>query len=681
MNEEEYTNKEELTDKITLKEEELNRLKLSEQPIKQNRFDKKVTVSKADQTNEKNISKMFIGGKQQQQALQLKDGTYVNAEELKEAIQKELQKATKEDKKIIVSKKGEKVNIDDLLALLNQLSKVILSDGSSKIKSPNHHISIQLGQTKETHSKGMAFGYGQQMLPNGDYINIDDVLKALSDYMLVTKKEKSPIPEIPKPAPITPQPPPKNSQPNQNYVVKVKKKYKNKAAKWLIAMGIATTLLSGFREKEITEKQIDKTQKIITTTNIIEEKDLEYTVNRLKKAGLSEEDIHDIMHYYKETDLGDQFELKEGLELFKSSILNKETGTIQIGTDDPFKAGNYKITGFSIIHNNEMIKYIDPSNNENTKVNLADFVQKTLAENNLTIEDIQVRVHFDSETPKSLAGWCDITKLYTSNLITPKEIIDTAIKESTINGKIDNFEGDTITITTKGQKVTIPVGINGNLYSEGTKVIGSDGNEYILEKLEIIDDSKKIPKTTIETTKEEKEVVTGKKITWKIIDCNSSLLIISAILAAASQLAIDLENRKQKPIFEQLDSEEEYKRFKEDFIKSKEEYEKKSKFTRKLKEIFYKKRIDTIQILTSEQIKQIYEIIKNLNTKEYTYRHGDTISFKNGRIIVTNKNETKDITNLIIDKIKSIGDKNTIEAIGLTDKIDPEEIENGIHKR
>ena len=687
MNEEEIETREELASKLSITEEKLNRLKISNSPNQPGRFDKQVVAAKANQTGEKNVSKIFLG-KNQQQGLALKDGTYVNAEELKDAIHKELEKETKENKKIIVSKKGKKVNIEEIKQLLNELNQIILSEGSSKINQFNYSQSIKINGT--TYSKGNTWGFKDQLIPTGNYVNINEVMEALNDYMLITKKEpippKPPTPQPIPPKPPTPQPipprpiPPRPIPPQRkNYTIKVKKKYKNKAAKWLVGLGITATLLSGFKMKDKTEFQIETRQQPITTTKEINEQDLKYIVEHLKNSGLSEEQIQQIL--YENINLGDNFKLHNGLELYYSSILNKNNGTIFIG-NAPFQEGEYRITGFSIIHNNEMIQFVEAYNNEDVNINLKEYIENTLQKYNLNLNDVKIRVHFGSNIDNTRAGWCDVSDIFNSELITSNKIENIAKEKSTIKGEIDNFEGDTITITTEHGEVKIPVkDKNGNFYNENTKVIGSDGQEYTIAKLDITNNTKTISETSYETITETKEVITGKKLTWNIIDCKYQILIISLLGALASQIAINKENKKSKPIFEQIDNEEEYEKFKQDFINAKNEYEKKSKFTRKIKELFYKKRIDTMQLLTSNQIKQIYNIIKNLNTPEYTYQTGDTILLKNGRIIIKNKLTQKDITDLIIDKIKNIGKNNEIEAIGLTDKIDPEEIENGIRRR
>ena len=667
MSDETTKQEENLATTVQIQKEQFDRLDIKRQATSPSnpRQDKAVTAFPKNQTVGNQVSSIFIGKspEQKQQGMQLKDGTYINKEELRIALQNELEKQTKDNQKIIVSKKGTKISISELLELLNSFTEIILTNGSTKIRTPNHHLSIKIGKTNKTYSKGLSFGYKDKTLPNGTYINLNDVIAALSEYMLVTKKEKKP--------PVTP--PVKPSEEQKNYVVRVKKKYKNKAARWIIALGITATLLSGLRLKNITEKQIKRTEHPITTITQINEQDLKYVIKYLKSYNFSDEEIQQIL--YKNINMGDEVEIPKGLELYKSSRLDETTGTITIG-EEPFKEGKYKITGFSIIYNNEMIEFIEAYNNENITKNLKQFIDETLKKHNLTIDDIEIRLHVGEGQTR--AGWFDISELVKGEQIKSETIEKTAKESATITGEIANFEGDTITITTDHGEVKIPIkDENGNFYKENTKVKGSDGQEYTISVLDVKDITKTTQTTTTETITEEKEVVTGKKITWKIVDCKKEIIIISLLTALASQLLIDRQNRTTKAVFEQMDDEAAYIKFKNDFIKLMEEYNEKKSFTKKLQEIFLRKRIDTMQPLTEEDIKQIFKIIKQL--KEY--KNGYEIIFKDGKIILKKEERQTDITDLIINVIQKIGSKNPVDATGLTELIDSEEIAREIRKK
>ena len=98
------------------------------------------------------------------------------------------------------------------------------------------------------------------------------------------------------------------------------------------------------------------------------------------------------------------------------------------------------------------------------------------------------------------------------------------------------------------------------------------------------------------------------------------------------------------------------------------------------KRIFIREEFNILQKLNSEQIQELYSTIRSLNTPEYSYKQGDQIEFKDGRILITTSDgKTQDITELVTPMIAQIGRENPIETEGLLSS--EEEKQNGIRRR
>ena len=82
-----------------------------------------------------------------------------------------------------------------------------------------------------------------------------------------------------------------------------------------------------------------------------------------------------------------------------------------------------------------------------------------------------------------------------------------------------------------------------------------------------------------------------------------------------------------------------------------------------------RKKVDVLQHLTQEQVKELYFNIKNCHTADYSYSKDDKFEFKNGKIIVIFKDGSRlDITNIVMPSIAHIGKDNPVVTEGLLEE-------------
>lgn len=636
-------------EQLSPNEEEMNKISLTSEPMQPGRDDKKVIVSSPGKSP-KRVSNIFIGKGIKGQPITLADGTYANAEEIRKAILEEVNKVQAEYEKpiLIVNSKGEYFDVEKLINVVIELGgKVTLSEGSEKINQQNYYQQIQPSHSNTQISKGLSFGYGKLQLPAGDYISVEELQKALEDYLILIEDRSNINPK--------PFPEPNQKKESQNYVVRVTQKHKNNLSKTIVALGIAATLLSGF-SKDIKN---DKTVEIKPTQVTIEAEDVSYNIDSYKTIVEQEQIVTGEVSC--NLNMGDIITVPTGLTVYETSLLTgnaKTFGGPELNMENKVP-GKYKVTGFSITYGGRIIDYIETFNEENVQKNLGDFINETCKKNNLNPSEVKILVHIGSNLDKTRAGWFDITELMKVEEIT-KEVVNEIVKKDTsYSGTIANFDDDFITISTSNGQVRIPIkDSNGNYLKSGVNVIGSDGKQYQISSLEVIKNEslKDVPSTNMYETNQDVEV--GVKIKYNIEDCQLSILATGILTSLAYAMKKKKENKKfeDNPYFDSFSTEEEYNQFKREFEEAKKKYEEKSTFKQKLIHILYGKKIDIMKNLTEEQIKQIYNEVINCHTSDYSYSPSDKIRIKNGKIIITTKDGyVQDITEIIMPKIKLIG--------------------------
>ena len=264
--------------------------------------------------------------------------------------------------------------------------------------------------------------------------------------------------------------------------------------------------------------------------------------------GMEYEDILETAQQFRirhasELNIGDPFYMQEGDEFYETSSLTGRKGTIGQGIR---QAGNYAVTGVSIYCNGQYYGSFVDLEASKAGYNLGTFINETAAKYGLNHENLELRLHLGNSSNYTVAGWTDISSLLQEDEITPEVIGKKAVEGSTYDGEIKDFKGTTITINTLDGKVEIPVmDASGNLYEAGTTVYGSDGKEYIISGLEIVEDDVMVSDTISQTVYREEQVAVGKKLTWRIQDCNLTVAIAPLLGAIASHIATKKKNEEE----------------------------------------------------------------------------------------------------------------------------------------
>lgn len=330
----------------------------------------------------------------------------------------------------------------------------------------------------------------------------------------------------------------------ENYLVKITERNKSFVIPLIITM-ITAMLISGI---SIEDKIVRETVKQEMINKIL--------TYELKEHITYDEALEIAMENIK---IGDEYQLSNG-QKFNTNSLGTGTVTKELGkefdAENKFE-GKYPITGFSIIRNsdNQMLAYIEDFYAQTRNDNLKIFVDETLKDTNLDYDDIRVEFHFgrtDSKTgERSRLGWIE-----DNNVVLNEDEIQKIINDSaTYQGSIENFNGSHITIDTKDGKVRIPIkDENGNYYSSGKVVEGSDDKKYEISSL--VEDEK------TEVVEETKEIIDGKKISFDIKDCNLLAGAPFALLALTEYLRKKKMNEKaeKNPYYKiiEKDEKEEY---------------------------------------------------------------------------------------------------------------------------
>ena len=135
-------------------------------------------------------------------------------------------------------------------------------------------------------------------------------------------------------------------------------------------------------------------------------------------------------------------------------------------------------------------------------------VATEIMENNLTLEDVQIRLHIGNTADNTRTGWIDISELIKEDQVERQVESQEMVVTANYDGVQENFNGSTIEIDTADGKVTLNVvDANGNLLAPGSIVVGSDGKEYQIGSLNLSTVEVMQEQTVTETVTQEKEVV------------------------------------------------------------------------------------------------------------------------------------------------------------------------------
>lgn len=536
-------------------------------PEQPERKDKDVFITdSAGIVTKKRVSSLMLGknvDKDGNIKIDLSDGSYISESEIREALEREVAKV--EEPKVIISKRtGERLNkeqIDMLIEVSKQAGKINLGEPSSKITNQDTMTWSVAGKGMDTLSKRgvMMLGNVGIKLPNGDYVSREELEKALTDYVIMTPPKVIVPPVIPPIIPTggsTSEPNPTTSvvtdeeiekevpkeetpvvsggpitisepKPTAVYTEKTTKKVKkrNKGLKILLIALAALSLLSGLRIKDKTETVVitDLVEKTAITQQI--ELDATYT-DEAELQSLIDQTIIDANNTLA---VGSEVELKDGYRYYESSDY-KYGGASRYGTigSGIRLEGGYTINKLSVIHEGKIIEASITNEDQ-----LGDVMKSVADELGVSVSNLEGYVHIDG--PR--CGWMSSEVFQDVEKLT-KDVIEKYMVDSTYHVEEDELQSSAVSFTNKdGVDVTIKVkDENGNIIENGTKVPGSDGNEYIINNVEC----KEIEKAVTEEVSREEEV-TSKHLTWSIKDAIPGL----TMGLAASALATYLANKKK----------------------------------------------------------------------------------------------------------------------------------------
>lgn len=636
------------------------------------RHDKSVVIVD-DQGRKKKVSHLAFG--YNKQGVQLKDGSFFNENELLAAMQDAISKL--DSGTILIDKKDRFHSPEELMEVVKKAAgEIIIGKVPERMTNHGRLVSIKGVNSDQVLRKGtMIIGSKDFDIDQGEYVNLDEFMRALKDYMILTPTEKHPIP--PK-EPGKPEIPDDKKEEEKPIVVRVVKKYKNRLSYWLILLSIIATLLSGLRltnKTEIVNVPVEYQEQIV---QMIEHDGLFYKLQELEYEDVLENLEDSAKRYVADLQVGNLIDVQNGDVFYETSQLSGNTAVIGQGIR---QEGKYAISGISIVCDNQIYSSYVDTDLSNAGIELKDIIEQTCNQYHLNYDDINIRVHIGNDENFTRIGWIDVSDLVKEGQVDQQVIDQVAVAGSSYSGEVSDFSGSTITFETLNGPVSLNINdSNGNILSPGSKVVGSDGKEYIIDTLEEYQYTTEEMTTITKMVMEQQEVVTGKALKYSFRDCNLAL----ALAPLVGSLAVALSTRKkneefqQNPKFFEFETSEEYQKMKYDFQKAKEEYERTSGFRKILKDTFYRKKVDILQRLDEDQIEKLYNTIINWHDQQYSYSPTDKIQFQNGRIIITFENgQTKDITDIVMPAISDIGKNNHVVTEGMLE----EDVKDGIHRK
>ena len=186
-------------------------------PLGPGRQDKGTSVTNSEGVQSRTSNVMLGYNKRN---IQLPNGQYVSLDEVIEALNKCVRENS-ENKVIIFRKTGKRVDVSDLSAgvreCLSQGPGFNVKGQTPKMNYPAHEYVIKGDQAKR-----VLMGKKVQ-LDNGEYVLLEDLYKAVADYVYMVEPEKEPVLPIPPtptpgvtpgptpnptPSPVTPEPAP-----------------------------------------------------------------------------------------------------------------------------------------------------------------------------------------------------------------------------------------------------------------------------------------------------------------------------------------------------------------------------------------------------------------------------------------------------------------------------------------
>lgn len=424
-----------------------NSVKVSEDPLGPGRKDKRIDV-RSDET-EKRSSNIMMG--YNDKGYMLANGQFVNKEELESALNNYMNE--NRENIVVVSKKTGKVYSDSSIEkvfkdCILESNRLFLGDGSDKIKNQNTaSFGVQKDNSENFHKQGiLMLGKGFN-LPNGEYVNYEELKKALENYVLLEKdvNDKGLIKEELKKEALEDLKQVKEEKRNEdeNRIARIKKRRK-------IIAGITAAMVGAGMLGYIIKDKLSETGLYYNATQKVED---EIPYNLDKSINLR---------------TGEEVNVSDGTPYYENS---RDSGS---GASDVFSSdnsndrvpGNYTLDYISVLHNGEIV-----ATEFEQGVNVLDFVQSVSDSIGIPFDDLKVMVHIGGP----VSGWSNIEN------VTAIDNNVVSIADKNFQGEIEDFKGDSVTLE-NGAVIKI-VDNNGNLLETGTTVLGSDGKEYVINSL------------------------------------------------------------------------------------------------------------------------------------------------------------------------------------------------------
>lgn len=579
---------------IELELKNANSIKIKEDPINEGRKDKATYVSN-ENINDARSSNIMMGYNKSN--IVLPDGTYVHTKEVEEALNKYISNIGP-DEVIVCKKTGKKVESSEILNLVKEISnsKASLqvqadlieynrrkkkkkkaveekneqdsSDEKEKNSSKDTNdekvnkvikavqtISVK-GEGKNDYKK-----YGLMMikdgvnLGNGVYVNYDEIEKALKNYVIgkeVVQPPEPPKPEPPKPEPPKPEPP--KPEPTISS--------KSKNGKFVLAPIIAALALSaasGMKVQSPHEEEVKNTKQVNGINWQIQ--------------GYSEEDVLECeeeinKRINSEMVIGNKVNLDKGFTYYDSEDYeyggSDRSWEIGSKTREP---GEYTVDMVSVLHDGNITKVYSE---QDKSVN--DILVEVSDEYGIPEEELMPMIHIGC--PDS--GWVHLDDLITEEQKEPQVIAKKTILDDAESGKIENYKGGKITVTTKDGESLELAENESNIKDSIDKVVESDnGKKYHITKLE--KEESIIEETSI--------IEKGWKVDWSVQDVNKELALASVATGIAAGIYLGKKKSKEEEIEEKASKEGVTQRFKN----AKDKYDTKREFYKVYKKLSKKK--------------------------------------------------------------------------------------------
>lgn len=588
----------------------LSQLSISQEPLGEKRDDRGVVATDASGVTMKTSSIMMGYNKQN---IQLENGEYVSYEEFRTALMESM--AKDEQNTVYVCKKtGKKVDSsllseEMLQQIISETTSLRLSETDKITNQTAAKIEINEPKLKKIFSKGiLMLGNIGLKLPNGEYVNAKEIEKALEDYIKLSPEKIT----------ITTKPSVKvidhyevedrkteyrrsdlylkskynisdegniheddiiaeehiineNDNKFEEVFYKVIKRYKKVVSKEFLALVAAIMLFLSMLK--------------INNVSVINEKIennsvIPYSISRIAEAN------ENYLNSMIEFSTGEKVELENGTEFYASSDHayggDATKGIIGEGIRSE---GEYTAEFFSFLHNGNIIA-VQMNNNEDLQENM----ERVAKENNVSIDEIEVHVHFGGP----VCGWVNFDDIV--NNVSSDQV---QIESTTYNGVVNNFNGESITINT--EKGPVSIGIldeNGDLLKAGSVVKGSDGNDYQIDALSLDDIAITSNDISIE-----------KELTFNIKNISLNDVIMTSLATALASLIV----RKKKKVMTEMTEEQILDLIEE----ARSEYDDDSEFSKAISTIIDNKDIgdkSSIDVLKQALIDQetTVEDIKNI---------------------------------------------------------------------